>query len=141
LAREFDGDLNLTFHLAPPLLGRKDAKGQPMKSEFGGWILPLFKLLARLKPLRGTPLDIFGYSAERKMERALIAQYETDLAEIQKSVGPNTLDIARQLAELPLQIRGFGHVKQASVSAFEKRRAELLQAFRAGGNPMKAAAE
>jgi len=141
IAREFEGDLKLRFHLAPPLFARKGHDGNPMKMEFGGWIFPVFKGLARMKFLRDTAFDIFGYSAERRMERALIGQFQDDMAIILPNVTANTRDIARQLGELPLQIRGFGHVKLASVAAFEKRRAELMQAFKAGGNPMKAAAE
>jgi len=141
VAQEFEGDLKLRFHLAPPILARKGHDGVPRKMEFGGWILPVFKVLAALKPLRGTVFDPFGHFAERKLERGLISQYRTDMAEILPNLSPATSDIARQIAELPLQIRGFGHIKQASIAAYEKRRAELLLAFRAGGNPVKAAAE
>jgi len=141
VAQEFEGDLKLRFHLAPPILARKGHDGVPRKMEFGGWILPVFKVLAALKPLRGTVFDPFGHFAERKLERGLISQYRTDMAEILPNLSPATSDIARQIAELPLQIRGFGHIKQASIAAYEKRRAELLLAFRAGGNPVEAAAE
>jgi indolepyruvate ferredoxin oxidoreductase len=81
-AREaFDGDFKLKYHLAPPLLPGKDASGRPKKREFGPWIGRLYPVLARLKALRGTPLDVFGYSAERRMERGLIKQYQADMAE------------------------------------------------------------
>ena len=77
-AAEFDGDFKMTFHLAPPLLSREGADGRPQKREFGSWMLRPMRLLAKMKVLRGTPLDIFGYTAERRMERALIRQYEAD---------------------------------------------------------------
>ncbi|TDK50332.1 indolepyruvate ferredoxin oxidoreductase family protein [Antarcticimicrobium luteum] len=140
-AAEFDGDLKMTFHLAPPILGGKDVDGRPKKREFGEWMLGPLKLLARMKGLRGTPLDIFGYSAERKMERALIKQYEADMKEVLSKVTPETRDIAVALALLPLQIRGFGPVKMANEQKAAKRREELLASFRQGGPEMKAAAE
>ncbi|SDX48942.1 indolepyruvate ferredoxin oxidoreductase family protein [Roseicitreum antarcticum] len=129
----FDGDLDVTFHLAPPILSRTGSDGRPVKRRFGAWMLRGFKVLAPLKRLRGTPLDAFGYSAERRMERALIAEYERDMAEILPKVAPATLPTALALAELPLQIRGFGPVKAANAEAAAKRRAELLAEFRAGG--------
>ena len=138
---EFDGDFTMRFHLAPPILSGKDANGRPKKREFGGWIMPVYRLLARLKGLRGTAFDLFGRTKERKMERALIAQYEVDMGEILPSVTPQTLDIAMELAELPLSIRGFGPVKQANETAAAKRREELLAAFRAGGADIVDAAE
>ena len=140
-AREFDGDLKMSFHLAPPILGGKGPDGRPKKREFGEWMLGPMKLLARMKRLRGTPLDVFGYTAERKMERALIRQYEKDMKEVLPKVTPETRDIALALAALPLEIRGFGPVKLASEAKAAKRREELLAAFRQGGPNMKAAAE
>ena len=141
VAAEFEGELKLRFHLAPPIFARKDKYGHAQKTEFGAWIYPLFQLLARLKPLRGTAFDMFGYTAERKTERALIAQFEADMAAILPALTPSNTDLARQVAELPLQIRGFGHVKQAGIVAYEKRREELLAAFQMAGNPVKSAAE
>ncbi|WP_457646310.1 indolepyruvate ferredoxin oxidoreductase family protein [Profundibacter sp.] len=138
---EFDGDFTMRFHLAPPILSGTDANGRPKKREFGGWIMPVYRLLARLKGLRGTAFDLFGRTKERKMERALIAQYEADMGEILPNVTPQTLDIAVELAELPLSIRGFGPVKQANETAAAKRREELLAAFRAGGAGIVDAAE
>ncbi len=138
---EFDGDLKLTYHLAPPILTGTDATGRPKKRAFGGWIGRAFPLLAALKFLRGTPVNPFGYSAERRMERALIAQYESDMHEVLANLTHRTRDIALALAELPMQIRGFGPVKQASERAAAKRREELLAAFRAGGTDVAQAAE
>jgi indolepyruvate ferredoxin oxidoreductase len=123
-AREaFDGDLKLTYALAPPVLSKMGPNGRPMKREYGAWMGRAFKLLARMKRLRGTPLDPFGYTAERKMERALIKQYEADLPRIMTA---SNRDAAIALAELPLQIRGFGPVKEANERAAAKRREELL---------------
>jgi indolepyruvate ferredoxin oxidoreductase len=138
---EFEGDLRLTFHLAPPFLSGPEHNGRPAKRAFGPWVLRAFAVLARMKGLRGTAFDPFGRTQERRTERALIAQFEADMAEILPRVTPETEAIARELAELPLQIRGFGPVKEASVAAAAARRAELLAAFRAGGAPMPLAAE
>ena len=132
-AKAFGGDFRMTFHLAPPLLSGKGPDGRPKKREFGPWVLRAFRLLARMKGLRGTPLDLFGYSAERRMERALIRQYEKDMKTILPQVTAETRDIAIALAELPLQIRGFGPVKEANERKAAKRREELLAGFSAGG--------
>jgi len=138
---EFEGDFTMRFHLAPPILSGTDANGRPKKREFGGWIMPAYRLLARLKGLRGTAFDLFGRTKERKMERALIAQYEADMAETLPNVTPQTLDIAVELAELPLSIRGFGPVKMTNETAAAKRREALLAGFRAGGADIVDAAE
>jgi indolepyruvate ferredoxin oxidoreductase len=138
---EFDGAFRPTFHLAPPLLSRKGPDGRPRKREFGPWMLPVFQRLAGLKRLRGTRWDVFGRTAERRMERALIAQYEADMAEVLPAVTPDTMDAAVALAELPLLIRGFGPVKHANAEKAAKRREELLAVLRAGGTPAARAAE
>ncbi len=134
----FDDVREMRFHLAPPIFGRKDAQGRPVKSEFGPWMLGAMKLLARFKGLRGTPLDPFGRTDERRMERDLIAQYEADMDRVQREMSGQTKDIAIELAVLPMQIRGFGHVKAVSAEAAASRRAELLEAFAAGGWPRRA---
>ncbi|MCU9849685.1 indolepyruvate ferredoxin oxidoreductase family protein [Defluviimonas sp. WL0024] len=138
---EFGGDFEMTFHLAPPIFSREGKNGRPAKREYGAGMLRAFRMLAKLKGLRGTPLDIFGRSTERRMERALIAEYEKDMAEVLPKVRPETLDAAIALAELPLQVRGFGPVKEAAQRAAAKRREELLATIRAGGAPLMAAAE
>ncbi len=138
---EFDGALRPTFHLAPPLLPGRDANGRPKKRAFGPWMLTAFRWLARMKHLRGTRLDPFAWNAERKMERALIAQYEADMAEVLAAVTPATRDAAVALAALPLEIRGFGPVKEANAARAAKRREDLLAAIRAGGAPQAQAAE
>ena len=138
---EFDGDLKISFNLAPPLLGGKDANGRPEKRKFGPGTERLFRLLAKLKGLRGTPLDVFGYTAERKMERALIKQYEADMKTWLPQAESVDMDALVALAELPLQIRGFGPVKMQSETQAAKRREELLIALKQGTSPLKAAAE
>ncbi len=107
----------MRFHLAPPILGRRDASGMPRKQEFGPWMLRAFEILQRFKALRGTPFDPFGYTAERRMERALIAEYQRDMDAAQAALTPATRDAAIELAALPLAIRGFGHVKRAAAEA------------------------
>lgn len=137
----FDGDFSVQFHLAPPILGGKDSDGHPKKRAFGPWMLKGFGLLARMKPLRGTPFDPFGYSAERKLERALIRQFEADMNAVVPSVTPDTHDLVLELALLPLSIRGFGHVKHANSTAAAKRREEILAAIAGGGTPTRMAAQ
>ncbi|MFN4158811.1 MAG: indolepyruvate ferredoxin oxidoreductase family protein [Gemmobacter sp.] len=138
---EFDGTLRPVFHLAPPFLPGRDGQGRPKKRAFGPWMIPAFRLLARLKPLRGTRWDPFGRSAERRMERDLIAQYETDMAALLPAVTPATLPLIRELAELPLTIRGFGPVKEANAARAAAIRAALLARIRAGGDAAPLAAE
>ena len=138
---EFEGDLRLTYHLAPPLLPGRDAGGRPKKRAFGPWIGGVYRVLARMKRLRGTPLDLFGYTAERRMERRLIKGYERDMGEVLRDVTPQTLAVAVELAGLPRQIKGFGPVKAANAAAAAARRAELLTGFRAGGPVVATAAE
>ena len=140
-AEQFDGDFSMEFHLSPPTIGGTDADGRPKKREFSEKMLPMFRLLKGMKFLRGTPFDPFGRNAERKMERALIKQYEADMAEILPKVTDQNREIAVALASLPLDIRGFGPVKMANEAKAAKRREELLAAFRSDGSDMAKAAE
>ncbi|HTV35429.1 MAG TPA: DUF6537 domain-containing protein, partial [Xanthobacteraceae bacterium] len=143
VADEFDGErLRFEFHLAPPLLARRDkTTGLPRKMSFGPWMLPLFQLLARFKGLRGTPFDPFGYSLERRTERKLIADYETMLDEIEANLRPENHHLAVGLAAIPEKIRGFGHVKQRQLAAAKADEAALLEQFRAGTTALLKAAE
>jgi len=134
------GDLRPTFHLAPPVLPGKGADGRPKKRAFGPWILPVFRLLAAMKRLRGTALDPFGWHPERKMERALIAEYEADLDALLPLLTPATEAALRELLELPLTIRGYGPVKLANAAKAATRRAELIALIRAGGDAPRLAA-
>ncbi len=141
VAGNFTGTRSIRFHLAPPFLGGKGPDGYPRKRSFGPWVLPVLRLLARLKRLRATRLDLFGYTEERRFERALIAQYEADMEFAEAAFSEATRDPAIALALLPLQIRGFGHVKRANAEAAAKRREELLATLRAGGGGISQAAE
>ena len=138
---EFDGDFKMKYHLAPPIMTKEGADGRPKKREFGPWVERFFPVLARFKWMRGTPVDIFGRSAERRMERALIAQYQSDMAEVLPRYDEKTREAVIALAELPLTIRGFGPVKAANAAKAEKRREELLAVIRAGGTDTAKAAE
>ncbi|WP_091743094.1 indolepyruvate ferredoxin oxidoreductase family protein [Phenylobacterium immobile] len=112
--------------LAPPLFAKIGEGGRPKKTAFGGWMLTAaFPVLARFKGLRGTPLDLFGATHERRMERRLIADYEADVARILAELTPARADLAVKIAEIPQQIRGFGHIKEASVEPAEAERARL----------------
>jgi indolepyruvate ferredoxin oxidoreductase len=138
---QFEGDFRLSYHLAPPLLPGRDGSGRPRKREFGAWVARAFPILARLKPLRGTPFNPFGHTAERRMERALIAQYEADMAAWLPKAGQVDAEALVALAELPLSIRGFGPVKEANAKKAALRREEILARLTAGPSAMARAAE
>jgi indolepyruvate ferredoxin oxidoreductase len=143
VAEEFDGEkLAFEFHLAPPLIARRDRRtGVPRKITFGPWLLPVFRLLMRLKFLRGTAFDPFGYSQERRTERKLISDYELTLAELLEKLDPHNHHLAVGIAAIPEKIRGFGHVKLRSLAAAKADEAALLDQFRAGAPPYLKAAE
>ena len=139
----FDGEkLRFEFHLAPPLLARRNpVTGEPKKMSFGPWILKVFAALAKLKFLRGTALDPFGYTAERQTERRLIAEYEKLLDELVEGLTQNNHQFAVALAMIPEKIRGFGPVKQRHLAAAKAEEAALLEQFRAGATTFLRAAE
>jgi indolepyruvate ferredoxin oxidoreductase len=143
VANELGGEkLRFEFHLAPPILGKTNpATGEPVKTSFGPWMMGAFRVLAVFRFLRGTPLDIFGYSAERKTERRLIADYEAMLEEIIARLTPANHQIAVGLAGIPEKIRGYGHVKARHLAAAKAEEAALYEQFRAGGAPALRAAE
>jgi len=127
IARQFEGDIRLHLHLAPPILARRDPQtGHPRKRRFGPWMLRALRLLAPLRVLRGTPFDPFGRTAERRAERALIRTYQDDVTACLAVLGPATISTALQIATLPSAIRGFGHVKDAAIRRAETRRVALL---------------
>jgi indolepyruvate ferredoxin oxidoreductase len=126
----FDGDYRLHFNLAPPLFARKDAEGHLRKAEYGSWVFGAFRLLAKLKPLRGTALDVFGYTAERKRERALIEDYFRTVETLVASLDHENHALAVEIASLPEQIRGYGHVKERHLAAAELRAEQLMDAWR-----------
>jgi indolepyruvate ferredoxin oxidoreductase len=140
---EFAGDsLRFEFHLSPPLLARRDkTTGLPRKMSFGPWVLPAFRLLAKMKFLRGTALDPFGYSLERRTERKLIEDYEAMLEELFANLTPENHHLAVGLAAIPEKIRGFGHVKQRHLVTAKAEEAALLEQFRAGAPVLLKAAE
>jgi len=140
---EVAGDnLTLKFHLAPPLLAKKDpVTGVARKMTFGPWMLPVFRMLAKFRFLRGTAFDIFGYSEERRTERKLIADYEALLGEIMGRLTPENHHIAVGLAAIPEKIRGFGHVKARHLTAAKADETALLEQFRSGQAPVLKAAE
>jgi len=131
VADRFEGDYRLRFHLAPPLTAARDPNtGHLQKRAYGPWMLTAFRVLAKLRGLRGTAFDPFGRTAERRMERRLIAEYEAVLDEILARLSPDNHTIAVELASLPLEIRGFGHVKQANLQHVKAKEADLLARFR-----------
>jgi len=128
LREQFEGDYKISFNLAPPILSSElDTQGRPLKREFSARILPLFRLLAKMKGLRGTAFDIFGYSKDRKMERDLIVAYERDVDTVLRLLSPANADIAVELLSLPDRIRGYGPVKEKAVKDTEARHAQLAK--------------
>jgi indolepyruvate ferredoxin oxidoreductase len=136
------GKLRFEFHLAPPLLARRNPEtGEPKKMSFGPWMLKVFAVLAKLKILRGTAFDPFGYTAERQMERRLISDYERLLADILDHLTTNNHPVSVALAMIPEKIRGFGPVKQRHLAAAKAEEAGLREQFRAGAPTLLRAAE
>lgn len=126
---QFAGDFKLGFNLAPPMLPGKDLSGRPKKREFGPWILTGFKVLTRLKGLRGTPFDPFGYTHERRMERRLISDYQELIRGLLPKLTPHNLSAAIALARAAGDISGYGPVKAAAVARYEQDLPGLLSAF------------
>jgi indolepyruvate ferredoxin oxidoreductase len=132
VAAQFEGDYKLTFHLAPPTMNKPDAAtGVAKKSTYGPWMLRAFRVLAKMRRLRGTAFDVFGKTEERKRERALIGDYEKLVDELLASLSPHNYGDAVALASIPEHIRGYGHVKERHLADAKKREAELLARFRA----------
>jgi indolepyruvate ferredoxin oxidoreductase len=130
LRGQFEGDYRLRLHLAPPLLARRDPEsGHLQKREYRAWVLTAMRGLAALRRLRGTPFDVFGYTAERRRERRAIGDYEALVGELLPALTPETHEIAVELATLPQSVRGFGHIKEANRVAAEARAADLRAAL------------
>ncbi len=141
LEAEFDGVKRLRFNLAPPLFARRDpTSGHLLKREYGAWMLTAMRWLAKARRWRGTALDVFGRSAERRMEGALIGEYEQRIDSLLLALRSDSLLLATQIAEVPEQIRGFGHVKEASVTQAQLRWAELETQWRSLSQPLARAA-
>jgi indolepyruvate ferredoxin oxidoreductase len=130
LREQFEGDIALRYHLAPPLLAPRDKHtGLPRKLTFGPWLETVFRGLCRVKALRFTPLDIFGYSAERRLERRLAQEFQHTLGKVAKGLSRENYAQALELAALPMTLRGFGHVKAGHIPAYQARMAELRTIF------------
>lgn len=130
LERDFEGELKLTFHLAPPLLAPRDKlTGHLRKRAYGSWVMPLFSVLARMRRLRGTAFDPFGRTAERREERALIGEYETLVSKLVEGLAPATHEASIAIAELAMGIRGYGHVKDKSIEGYRERLCDALAAL------------
>ena len=129
VARQFEGDYRLRFHLAPPLFSRRDAHGHLVKQAYGPWMLTAYKWLARARGLRGTPFDPFGYLPERRAERAAIGGYEALMRRIVATLTPARLPLALELARLPQEVRGFGHVKEENARIAHIKQERLLAQY------------
>jgi indolepyruvate ferredoxin oxidoreductase len=129
IAAMFEGDITLKFHLAPPLFAKTDAQGHLIKQEFGPWMMKAFGVLAKFKGLRGGALDVFGYTAERKMERRLIGEYRATVGGLLSRLNADNLAQAVAIASIPEDIRGYGHVKERHLKAAKAKEASLLASF------------
>ena len=132
LGAMFEGETKLTYHLAPPLLAKKNAKGELVKQAYGAWMLGAFGVLAKLKGLRGGTFDIFGRSAERRTERALIGEYRACIEELLRTLNAGNLAQAAEIARIPEEIRGYGHVKHRHLEAARAKWTRLMAAWRSG---------
>ena len=130
LKAQFEGNYKVAFNLAPPILNRRDENGHLKKREFGRWIFPVFSILAKLKVLRGTPLDVFGYSQERKTERKLIDDYEAIILDVLQNLNKENYETAIELAKVPKMIRGYGHVKEGYLQSALAEQQRLLNEFK-----------
>ena len=133
IAGMFEGDYKLVHHLAPPLSAKKNDRGELIKQPFGPWMRSAFGLLAKMKGLRGTALDVFGRTEERRTERALIAEYQACIDELLKSLSADNRALAAEIARIPEEIRGYGHVKERHLRAARPKWDALMQRWRSGG--------
>jgi len=134
----FEGDWRLVFNLAPPIFARRDkVTGLPRKREYGAWMLQVLRVLAKLKGLRGTPFDLFGLTAERRHDRAILAEYESLMDELCDRLTPQTHAVAVELAALPEAIRGYGHIRARHIEAAARRRQELLDQLNGLGSTQR----
>jgi indolepyruvate ferredoxin oxidoreductase len=138
LADQFEGNIKLEFHMAPPFLSRPKNGQPPVKIRLGAWMMSAMKWLAHGKRLRGTAFDVFGHTAERRLERSLIGQFDARLEELMAELSPDNQKLAAQIAAVPLTIRGYGHVKLANLALARGREAELMHRFSPGRYPRPA---
>jgi indolepyruvate ferredoxin oxidoreductase len=127
IAEMREGDYQVHYHLAPPLVARRNEKGELVKRKYGPAMFGMFRLLARLKGLRGTPLDIFGRTEERRTERALIGEYRASIEQVLAGLNAGNHALAVEIARIPDQIKGFGHVKARNLAAARVQWQQLLQ--------------
>ena len=132
VAGMFEGDYKLVHHLAPPMIAKKNERGELIKQPFGPWMRSAFGLLARMKGLRGTALDVFGGSEERRIERALITEYQGCINELLQTLNVGNRALAAEIARIPEDIRGYGHVKERHLKAARLKWAALMQRWRSG---------
>ena len=137
LDEQFEGDWQVQFHLAPPILGKRNARGEPTKTTFGPWVRPLLKVLAALRPLRGSAFDVFGHTQERRDERAILWEYKSTVGELIATLSTDNHALAVEIARLPERIRGFGHVKMRNLQAVRPRWDELMKQWREPLNRIK----
>jgi indolepyruvate ferredoxin oxidoreductase len=130
VAAMFEGDFQVHYHLAPPLFARRNDKGELQKRKYPPAMLGAFRVLARLRGLRGTPLDLFGRTEERRGERALIGEYRASIEQVLAGLGPANHPLAVEIARIPEQIKGFGHVKARNLAAARVQWAQLLERWR-----------
>tara|TARA_R110000772_G_scaffold226474_1_gene337183 strand:+ start:67905 stop:71387 length:3483 start_codon:yes stop_codon:yes gene_type:complete len=130
LKASFDGDFKLQFHLAPPIFSKRGRDGLPKKRVFSAWMFTAFSYLAKFKGLRGSAWDIFGYSAERKAERALLEEFQQDLDELTSQLDADNLALITEIISLVDEVRGFGHVKDQAIAQYRVRRQQLLGRLR-----------
>jgi indolepyruvate ferredoxin oxidoreductase len=129
----FEGDFKIHFHLAPPIMNRgTDAQGRPRKRQFGPWMFRAFRLLAKFRVLRGTVIDPFRYSSDRKLERAQLGEYQQLVERIVRELDTSNYDTFLQLAELASEIRGYGPVREKAVEGVQQKKAQLTKALDTG---------
>ena len=127
LEAQFSGDFKLKFHMAPPLFEKRDkVTGEVLKREFGPWMMGALKVMAKLKFLRGGSLDIFGFSDERKMERALIGEYEEHVHFVLDKLNKANYQLCLEILELPMSYKGYGHVKEKNIKSAKIKLNKLL---------------
>ena len=139
IASQFEGDYKLRYHLAPPLIAKRNEQGELVKRPFGPWMLGAFRVLAKLKGLRGTAFDIFGKTEERRSERALIGEYRTTIEELLAGLNAGNLALAVDIARIPEDIRGYGHVKERHLAPARAKRATLMAQWRGAAGARQAA--
>ena len=138
IAAQFEGDYKLHYHLAPPAIAKRNERGELVKQPFGPWMFTAFKVLAKLKGLRGGALDIFGKTEERRTERALIVEYRAAIDEVLAALSAGNLALAVDIARIPEDIRGYGHVKERHLLVARSKWSALMAQWRTGAQRLAA---